>query len=360
MEYPSIRIQPGPDNCFSYAGSLEKLNTFFTEEELKNSLWLHGEKAGKAAAPYLPEAYTAEGTRSHVIKGHCTHEAVNALAEEATTAPAIIGIGGGTVLDTAKALSEKAHKPFVAIPTIAATCAAWTPLSVWYSMEGKALGYEIFSKAAFLLLIEPRIILDAPQMYLQAGVADTIAKWYEADILTKGLENLPLTVELGLRTAKMIGEVLLDEGPQAFAAMKAKELTPTFIKVVDAVIAGGGLVGGLGERFTRVAAAHALHNGMSVLQETHDRLHGLKVAYGTLVQAALLGDDAELKKLYDKFKVMGLPTKFADLGVDATDTKKIDAVIEATLVPHESIHLLPFPVDDKLVRTAIAKVESLV
>lgn len=126
MEYPSIRIQPGPDNCFSYAGSLEKLNTFFTEEELKNSLWLHGEKAGKAAAPYLPEAYTAEGTRSHVIKGHCTHEAVNALAEEATTAPAIIGIGGGTVLDTAKALSEKAHKPFVAIPTIAATCAAWT------------------------------------------------------------------------------------------------------------------------------------------------------------------------------------------------------------------------------------------
>ncbi len=49
------------------------------------------------------------------------------------------------------------------------------------------------------------------------------------------------------------------------------------------------MVGGLGDRFTRVAAAHAVHNGLTVLPQTEKFLHGTKVAYGILVQSALLG-----------------------------------------------------------------------
>jgi uncharacterized oxidoreductase len=152
--------------------------------------------------------------------------------------------------------------------------------------------------------------------------------------------------------------VLLEEGPAAFKAQKDGKLDPVFIKIVDAVIAGGGLVGGLGEKYTRVAAAHALHNGMSVLPETHDKLHGLKVAYGVLVQAVLMNDEDELIKLRKKFLTMGLPTSFRALG-GSTDEAKIDKVVAASLAPHESMHLLPFPVDAKMVKDAIAKVESL-
>lgn len=70
----------------------------------------------------------------------------------------MIGVGGGALLDTAKALARRLGLPFVAAPTIAATCAAWTPLSVWYNDAGQALHYEIFDDANFMVLVEPEII----------------------------------------------------------------------------------------------------------------------------------------------------------------------------------------------------------
>lgn len=359
MSYPTIRVQPGPANYYSYPGALGKLTDYFSGEQLSAALWIHGARAGEAASSYLDEAFPGPRPHSYLLTDHCTHETVNDLALTYAEVPLIVGIGGGTVQDTAKALAARLDRPFVAIPTIAATCAAWTPLSVWYDKSGKALGYEMFRQGAFLVLVESRIIRDAPAVYLQAGLADTIAKWYEARLLSSGADPLPHTAALGLEVARTIKDVLLDKGAQAFAAQKAGETSPEFIEVVDAIIAGGGLVGGLGEKFTRVAAAHALHNGMSVLPATHDKLHGIKVAYGLLVQSALEKDTTALTGLHAKFIELGLPTSFRDLGVDPSDENQIDAVVAATLVPHESIHLLPFPVDTPLLKDAVTAVEAL-
>lgn len=180
----------------------------------------------------------------------------------------LIGVGGGALLDTAKALARRLGLPFVAVPTIAATCAAWTPLSVWYNDAGQALHYEIFDDANFMVLVEPEIILNAPQEYLLAGIGDTLAKWYEAVVLAPQPETLPLTVRLGINNAQAIRDVLLNSSEQALSDQQNHQLTQSFCDVVDAIIAGGGMVGGLGDRFTRVAAAHAVHNSLTVLPQT--------------------------------------------------------------------------------------------
>lgn len=136
------------------------------------------------------------------------------------------------------------------------------------------------------------------------------------------------------------------------------QLTQSFCDVVDAIIAGGGMVGGLGDRFTRVAAAHAVHNGLTVLPQTEKFLHGTKVAYGILVQSALLGQDDVLAQLTEAYQRFHLPTTLAELEVDINNQAEIDKVIAHTLRPVESIHYLPVTLTPDTLRAAFEKVES--
>jgi uncharacterized oxidoreductase len=360
-----IRVQPGPFNYYSYPGALEELERLFPAS-LEKAFLLHGKRSLAAAEPYLPASVSRLGAnRRFLFSGHCSHECVDGLASrlgKPDETSLVIGVGGGSALDTAKALAVKLDLPFAAIPTTASTCAAATPLSVWYSPEGKALGFEVFNRAADAVLVEPRIILDSPAEYLKAGLADTLAKWYEAEILT-GREKaagkaVPLSVRLGLDTAAALKETLLEKGKAAKTARETGALSPEFVEVVDAIILGGSLVGGLGEKYTRVAAAHALHNGISVLSETRHIPHGIKVAYGLLVQAALM-EDGSLDELIPKFRELDLPRGLEDLGLDPNNGEKLGRFIEASLIPSESIHYLPFPVNAERLLGAVKTVEEL-
>ena len=359
MPSTAIRVVTGPANYFSHPGALSRLSEFYSEEQLNSAIWIYGERALAAVRPYLPAAFTQPGAKHILFRGHCSESDVQRLAGEARESQVVIGIGGGALLDTAKAVARRVKAPLVAIPTIAATCAAWTPLSVWYNDAGQALGYEIFNDANHLVLVEPEIILHAPAEYLLAGIGDTLAKWYEAVVLSPQPENLPLTVRLGLNAALSIRDVLLESSEQALEDSQNGVLSRAFLDVVDAIIAGGGMVGGLGERYTRVAAAHAIHNGLTTLPQTDRFLHGTKVAYGILVQSALLGQDDVLQQLTAAFTRFNLPTKLAQLDVDLYNSEQLDKVIARSLQQGESIHALPVELSPEILFKAFEKVESL-
>ncbi|STU66727.1 oxidoreductase [Klebsiella pneumoniae] len=170
-------------------------------------------------------------------------------------------------------------------------------------------------------------------------------------------EALPLTVRLGINGAQAIRDVLLASSETALADQRRGDLTQAFRDVVEAIIAGGGMVGGLGERYTRVAAAHAVHNGLTVLPQTDKFLHGTKVAYGILVQSALLGQDDVLAQLVQAYQHFNLPTTLAALEVDINNRAELDRVIAHTLRPGESIHYLPVTLTPEVLRAAFEKVE---
>lgn len=361
MSFTEIQVVPGPANYYCFPGAIRELTNFYSESDLQQAMWVYGERALEAAQAYLPAVFHAESAGKGCIREHCNEPMIARFAEQAgPQCKVIIGLGGGTVMDSAKALAARMQLPVVLIPTIAATCAAWTPLSVWYNPEGENIGYEIFKQANHLVLVEPEIILQAPAPYLLAGIADTLAKWYEASVLVGNPDSpvVPYLARTALNIARGLKDLLLSDSADVLAEQRQGVLTAKFIAVVDAIIAGGGLIGGLGERFTRVAAAHSVHNGMTVLPQTHEILHGIKVAYGILVQVALQKDQAEFELLLRFYRELQLPTSLRDLNIDIANRGQIDAMIAHTLRAKETIHLMPMEITPDVLFRAMETIEQ--
>ncbi len=357
----TIYVHGAPGEYVLQKGILDQLEAKLLERGLQKILIVHGQKSWKAASPFWPALDTVESTE-YIYNGE------NSLTEIATVSrltveggfDAIIGVGGGKVLDLTKSAGHLTHKPVVLIPTLTSNCSPWTPVSVIYDDSGRFLRFDIYPVSASLVLVEPRILLQGPVDMLIAGIADTLAKWYEADVQLAAIEDKSVPLEICYFTAKQCKDLLLKHSKSAVSAARTGILNEDFIKVAEAIIMLGGMVGGFGDRYGRVAGAHAVHNGLTVLEETHHALHGEKIAYGILIQLILEDKWDELASILRFYRELALPVSLEDLGVQEVTEEKIIAVAEKTVVPEESIHVLPGEMTAAIVSEAIRNLEKYI
>lgn len=120
------------------------------------------------------------------------------------------------------------------------------------------------------------------------------------------------------------------------------------------------LLSGLGFESGGLAAAHAVHDGLTAVDETHHLAHGEKVNIGSLTQLLLEGAaTAEVEEFAEFTARAGLPTTLTEAGLgDAVDAL-LDRVVEAAMAPEETIHNLPFTPSHRDVRDALRAVEGV-
>ncbi|MFD0675466.1 MULTISPECIES: iron-containing alcohol dehydrogenase family protein [unclassified Paenibacillus] len=322
-----------------------------------------GSKSWESVQPQFTESLASAGIEYEVApyRGECSYNEVSRL--QAMVKPEIdliVGVGAGKVIDTAKKLSNDLNKPFVAIPTLAAQCAPVTNLSVMYTDEGVYVDFPVFYRNTLLVLIDTDVIAAAPVRYLIAGIGDTIAKWYESSACSTGkTQNLP-TIG-GVQASKLCFDILLAHSDEAIRDAKEGRSSEALQKVIDAVILFSGLVGGLGEDNCRSAAAHAVHNGLTTLPESHHAYHGEKVAYGIITQLVLENRPAEeINDLLGFYKQIGLPSKLRELGITETlNDEQLREIARVSLSPDGTMGNMPFPVTAEMLIEAINKVEQL-
>ena len=123
MPHNPIRVVVGPANYFSHPGSFNHLHDFFTDEQLSRGVDLR-RTTPLPAQTKLPPAFELPGAKHILFRGHCSESDVQKLAvDSGDDRSVVIGVGGGALLDTAKALARRLGLSFVGVPTIAATCA---------------------------------------------------------------------------------------------------------------------------------------------------------------------------------------------------------------------------------------------
>lgn len=337
----TLSVHGAPSEYTLQEGILNELEQKLVERGFQKVLIIHGQKSWQAAKAFWPSFSTIK-YENYTYSGECSISQIETIADLVVTQSfdAVIGVGGGKVLDLAKSVSHVTHKPSVLIPTLASNCSPWTPVSVIYDDFGTFIRFDVYPIGASLVLVEPNILLQAPVDLLIAGIGDTLAKWYEADVQISILENKSIALEISHYAAKQCKDVLLKHSENAIIAAKTGVLNDSFIKISETIIMLGGMVGGFGDHYGRIAGAHSIHNGLTVLEETHTALHGEKVAYGILIQLVLEDKWDEIKQLLPFYEQLGLPFSLKKLGVTISDSAILQVAEKATII-EESIHVMP-------------------
>jgi glycerol dehydrogenase len=323
--------------------------------------------AGKTAINRLSSIWKSSldeaglGHTVHSFGGECSQAEIARVTRTAGDCKArtIIGTGGGKVLDTARAVAADLKLPVVSCPTVASSDAPCSALSVIYTDEGVFQEYRFYRRNPDLVLVDTQVIAEAPPRLLTAGMGDALATWFEAKICVAGaVRNMRGggSTSSALALSELCYRTLLSDGAAALQAVSTKVVTPALERLVEA----NTLLSGLGFESSGLAAAHAVHNGLTAAPETHPFFHGEKVAFGLLVQLVLEGAPRmNLEEVLGFSTEVGLPATLADIGLPHLSRERLEPIACRAVAPGETIHNEPFEVTADMVADAILAADAI-
>ena len=292
--------------------------------------------------------------------GECSDEEIerllNLLGKE--ECHFVVGIGGGKALDTAKAVAHEARLPVAVVPTVASTDAPCSALSVIYTAEGSFKRYLFFPKNPDLVLVDTQIVANAPVRLLVAGMGDALATWFEAEsCMKKYAPNMSGNIGSmsAYALARLCYDTLLKFGATAKMLCEARVVTPALEHIVEA----NTLLSGLGFESGGLAASHAIHNGLTVLEQTRRCYHGEKVAFGTLASLFLTDKAPEtIDEVYGFCESVGLPTALASIGLADVGDQDLAKVAAASCAEGETIRNELVPATPDMVFSALKAADA--
>lgn len=294
-----------------------------------------------------------------VFGGECSDAEIGKHRAALDGAGAVVGVGGGKTLDTSKAVAHYEGLPVVIVPTAASTDAPCSRLSVIYTETGEFDRYLPLPKNPDVVVVDTEVVAKAPARFLMAGIGDAMATYYEAAACVRSNATTMAgghVTKAAFALAKLCRETLLEDGLKAKAAAEAGVSTLALENVIEA----NTYLSGVGFESSGLAAAHAVHDGMTALEETHKFLHGEKVAFGTMVQMMLENDpEEEILAIAEFQRACGLPVTLSDLGLAEVSDERLLAAAELACAPGDTMGNMPLEVTPADIVAAMRAVSAL-
>lgn len=260
----------------------------------------------------------------HTYLGFCCQETCAEImeSEEFKECDAVIGVGGGNLMDAAKYCAVLSGKPVINIPTSSATCAAFTPLSVCYTRDGRTVGTTHHKIEVNCVIADTAILCRQPVRLLLAGVYDSIAKIYE---LRQRMQGISVDDgDIGLYSSYHMSEFAADFLNERLEACVADTEAGKDSKLVSdtawILIALTGVISGLARGSNQTAIAHKVYESMRALfpAAVYPYLHGELVGMGLIVQIAY-NREGDPEAFRERMKKLGMPVRLSEVGIAPTD-----------------------------------------
>ena len=357
---PTVRTVISPGRYVQGKGAIHQLGEFV--KQLGSTPLLVADDlvwgfVGHDVETSLKEAYLP--LHREKFNGIPTAKEVDRLVDviKKTKADIAIAVGGGSTIDAVKAAGYLAGIRWANCPTVASTDAPCSALSVIYTETGEFEEYRFFPRNPDLVLVDSQIVANAPVALLIAGVGDALATWLEARATSRSNSKTMaggLPTVTGTALAKLSWEVLWENALPAIDAVKDHQVIPAVEKVIEA----NTLLSGLGFESGGLAAAHAIHNGLTAVPQTHGLAHGQKVNIGSVTQLVLEGaPTSDIRDFIEFTTRVGLPNTLTEVGLRADDHDSLKKVADAATVAGETIHSMPFEVNSEDVASGLATIE---
>ena len=254
----------------------------------------------------------------------CNDDDAKALAKLALSGgyDVIVGVGGGVIMDFAKMVAHFAALPIINVPTSSATCAAYTPLSVRYTKEGRTVGSFHHESEVNAVLVDTAIIATEPPRLLLAGVFDAMAKFLEIKHRYHEEDTeYPLGLDFAYALSKRSYKDLVQKTETALCDMQNGKLSEAVEQVIFDTIAVTGVISGIARGSNQCALAHKFYENTRVLfsKESKEYLHGELVGVGLILQNRYNDEDDRNEEIASLMKKYNMPNRISDVGISSSD-----------------------------------------
>ena len=307
----------------------------------------------QAARPLVEEALSRAGVSCHWLdfQGECTAQAIEQLTKDARKSgcDAVVGLGGGKTIDTAKGVSMAVQGPLLIAPTIASNDSPTSRLIVVYDDAHRLVEVRMLERNPDAVVVDTAVICGAPARFFAAGMGDALSKRFEAEQCAAaggknffGSRPLPLARALGNRCDTIIRQF----GPAALERVRSG-LGPD--ASVEAVVEATVLLSGIAFESGGLSLAHALNRGLTAHPQMSRALHGEMVAFGTIVQLVAQDEPDTVIDDHARFThALGLPVHLGQLGATHLSEADLREIARLTCLAPYIGHLRPAATEDRV------------
>lgn len=233
----------------------------------------------------------------------------------------VVGIGGGRIMDFSKMIAATLSIHLINLPTISATCAAFTPLSVVYTSDGKTIGSWFYRKEVDCVIVDESLLSRQPLRYLAAGILDSLAKSIEISHYVQDFSPKDFDLAVSKAIADHITNTIYKNWRLAFEDLSLQHSSSVLNEFHYLLIPSTGIVSGCARGARQSALAHVLYEQVRVHypRESQKAIHGEIVGVGLRMQLAYNREYKEQEKLEKFMKEIGAPINLQDVGVELTE-----------------------------------------